>query len=139
MNTKIKKIVGFFRQHKYVQLVLILVIIVLLVLIIPRVYVPKPVITGVVSTNKEDEKNHITGQMVTIQGKKLDNTVAVYVNNQWNKDCIIVSNASDAVLVRLPEYYIQDSETAYTIQLQTKANGEYFSKSNKYTIYVRKE
>lgn len=82
MNTR-KKILEYFKGHKYVQLPIIVIVIVLMICIIPRLFVKKPVITNITSASETDVDAHITDSLITIHGENLQNTFAIYINNQW--------------------------------------------------------
>lgn len=138
MNTKIKNGIHFFKKHKYIQLPIIVVVILLMIWIVPRFYIKQPVITNITSASEADVDAHITNSYITIHGENLENTIAIYINNQWIPQCAIVAKDNTHVDVVLPMSYFGNYEITCNIQVQTKVNSDYFAKSNTHTIYVKR-
>ncbi len=137
MNIR-KKILEYFKGHKYVQLPIIVIVIVLMICIIPRLFVKKPVITNITSASETDVDAHITDSLITIHGENLQNTFAIYINNQWIPQCTILAKDDTHVDVRMPDSYFGEDEVTCVVQVQVKVNSDYFAKSNKQTIYVKR-
>lgn len=138
MSTRIKNIINYFKNHKYVQLPVIIIVIGVMICVIPRLYVRKPAITNITSASEADVDAHITDSLITIHGENLQNTIAIYINNQWIPQCTILAKDDTHVDVRMPDSYFGEDEITCVVQVQVKVNSDYFARSNRQTIYVKR-
>ena len=88
--------------------------------IIPTYLKNSPKITGISLTTIENEGS---GKVVNITGDGLSGAYAVYINGEWNVDCIILEKDNDHVVVKIPKE-IRKTPGTYDFKLQVKINSD---------------
>lgn len=113
----------------------IFVIIISLYFMIPPLVANKPEIEEILPSTVMANSSFNENNSIRISGKNFDNIIGVYLNGQWEPDCMFLSQNSDTLEIVLPGQYY-NKENKLSIQLQVKVNSDLSLKSNKRTFTV---
>lgn len=103
--------------------------------VVPRIFLPKPVIYAVTPDAIMVNSNFNSNKSITLEGDKFNHLVAIYINGIWEPECNIISQMEDTIQIALPpQYYCEQNEL--DIQVQTKINSDLFGMSNKMKFTV---
>lgn len=102
---------------------------VLIVLKLPRMVMEKPELTTVAPSVVAVNSSFNSDNSLIVSGKKLENIVAIYVNNAWISDSSFQMQEDGTLKLFLPYYCYSDAEDLH-IQIQTKETSDLFAKSN---------
>lgn len=103
--------------------------------IIPRLIVDKPKIIEVYPQQVMMNSIFNNNRSIELKGHNMEDIVAVYINDVWEKNCSILSQDDEIVELKLPNEFLNNAGD-YSIQLQVKSNSDIFSKSNKIKFSV---
>ena len=103
------KLKSFLSGHNIVIVPGMILVFVALYIFIPKLLMPKPIIHTLIPDTVMENSDFNNDRSIIIEGEKLNNLVAIYVNGVWEPECDIITQTDNSIQIVLPpEYYLEE-------------------------------